>query len=161
MTYYTKAKKYNLQDKVALVTGASSGIGAAIAIQFAQYGAKLVITGRNAENLRQIGAKIESVSLGSKPLEIVGDLLHDAMPKKLIDQTVAHFGQLDILVNNAGGGAPKGTLASENLMKEYDEVMKLNVRSVLELTQRAVPHLELTKGNVINISSIAGMKPVG
>lgn len=63
-------------------------------------------------------------------------------------------------VNNAGIAAPKGTLASENLMEEFDSVMRLNVRTVVELTQRSVPYLEASKGNIINISSVAGVKAV-
>ena len=152
--------KYNFSGKVALVTGSSSGIGAAIAIQFAQYGAKVAITGRNAANLQKISDQIEKVSNGVKPLQIIGDLLDDSLPRRLVDETVAKFGRLDILVNNAGGSTPKGTLASENLLDEFDAVFKLNVRSVVELTQRAVPHLEKTKGNIINISSAASIQPV-
>ena len=153
--------KYNFSGKVALVTGSSSGIGAAIAIQFAQYGARVTITGRNAANLQTIADQIEKVSNGVKPLQIIGDLLDDSsLPRRLIDETVTKFGRLDFLVNNAGGGTPKGILASENLLEEFDSVLKLNVRSVVELTQRAVPHLEKTKGNIINMSSVASTKPV-
>jgi len=152
--------KYDFSGKVALVTGSSSGIGAAIAIQFAQYGAKVAITGRNVENLSKVAQKISEVSAGAKPLEIIGDLADDALPQKLINEAVAKFGRLDILVNNAGWGTKDGTLASKNLLEEYDQVLKVNVRSVVELTQLAVPYLEKTKGNIINISSIAAIKPV-
>ena len=152
--------KYDFSGKVALVTGSSSGIGAAIAIQFAAYGAKVAITGRNAANLQKIADKIEQVSNGVKPLQIIGDLQDDSLPARLINETVAKYGRLDILVNNAGAGTPNGSLASENLLEEFDFVLKLNVRSVVELTQRAVPHLEKTKGNIINVSSIAGIQAV-
>ena len=153
-------RKYNFLGKVALVTGSSSGIGKAIAHQLAQYGAKVVITGRNGENLRKVAKQIEEVSGGVKPLQIVGDLLDDTLPKKLVDETIGTFGQLDILVNNAGGTTPIGTLASPNLLEEFDNVFKLNVRSVVELTQLSVPHLEKTRGNVVNISSVSGLHPV-
>ena len=153
-------RKYNFSGKVALVTGSSSGIGKAAAIQFAQYGAKVVITGRNAENLQKVADKIVEVSGGVKPLQILGDLKDDSMPKKLIDGTIAAFGQLDILVNNAGGTTPIGTLASPNLLQEFDNVYKLNVRSVVELTQLAVTYLEKTRGNVVNISSAVAIHPV-
>ena len=152
--------KYNFSGKVALVTGSSSGIGAAIAIQFAQYGAKVAITGRVAANLQKVADRIEQVSNGVKPLQILGDLMDDSLPRRLIDQTVAKFGRLDILVNNAGGSSLKGNLASDTLLEEFDWVFKLNLRSVVELTQLAVPHLEKTKGNIVNISSIASLKPV-
>jgi len=152
-------KKYAFSGKVALVTGSSSGIGAAIAIQFAQYGAQVTITGRDAANLDKVAQKIQQVSGGVAPLQIVGDLTDDTFPAKLINETVAKFNRIDFLVNNAGAATPKGSLASPNLLEEFDFVIKLNVRSIVELTQRALPYLEKTKGNIVNISSIAGLRP--
>ena len=95
-----------------------------------------------------------------KPHQVIGDLQDDSLPKRLIDETISAFGRLDFLVNNAGGASQGGRLANPNLLKEFDQVIKLNVRSVVELTQLAVPHLEKTQGNVINISSVAGLRPV-
>jgi len=153
-------KKYDFTGKVALVTGSSSGIGAAIAILFAQYGAKVAITGRNVENLSKVAKQITEVSGGVKPLEIIGDLIDDALPQKLVRETVAKFGRLDFLINNAGWGTPNGTLKDPKLLEAFDRVFKVNVRSVVELTQAAVPHLEKNKGNVVNISSVVSIKPV-
>ena len=155
-------KKYDFTGKVALVTGSSSGIGAAIAIQFAAYGAQVVITGRNEEALSKIGDEVAKASEhGLKPLKIIGNLLtDDALPAKLIDETVNKFGRLDILVNNAGGSTPLGTLSSPNLIEEFDNVFKVNLRSVVELIQRSVLHLQATQGNIINISSMVAIKPV-
>ena len=154
-------KKYDFSGKVALVTGSSSGIGAAIAVQFAQYGANVTISGRNAENLDKVANKIAEVSNGVKALQIIGDLTtDDSLPKRLIDETITKFGRLDFLVNNAGASTPNGKLDSPNLMEEFDKVYKLNVRSIVELTQLAAPHLEKTKGNIINISSIVSLRPV-
>ena len=131
-------KKYDFSGRVALVTGASSGIGAEIAIQFAQYGAKVVITGRNAANLAKTAERISKV--GGTSLQITGDLVKDhALPKRLIDETIAKFGRLDILVNNAGGATPTGTLSSPTLLQEFDDNIRLNVRSMIELTQLAAP----------------------
>src|SRR5690625_969846 len=152
-------RKYNFEGKVALITGSSSGIGAAVAIQLAQYGASVTITGRDATALQKVADQIAKVS-SIKPVQVVGDLLDQSLAAKLIDETVAKFGRLDVLINNAGGGTPDGTLASPNLLQEFDNVVGLNVRSVLQLTQLAVPHLEKTKGNIVNISSIAGIRPV-
>ena len=151
--------KYDFTGKVALVTGSSSGIGAAIAIQFAQYGAQLAITGRVAENLEKVAQQIGKVS-GQKPLQVLGDLLDDSLAPKLVEQTIAQFGRLDILVNNAGGGNPNDGFDKPDILEAYDKVMALNVRSVLQLTQLSVPHLEKTKGNVINISSVSSIAPV-
>ncbi len=142
--------------------GSSSGIGAAIAIQLASYGCKVVLTGRSASALQEVAQKVIKVSpTGSSsaappPLTIVSDLLDDGAPKRLISETIAKFGKLNFLVNNAGGTTAKGDLASSNLMQEFDSVMRLNLRSVVELTALAVPYLEATSGAIVNISSVAG-----
>lgn len=151
--------KYDFTGRVALITGSSSGIGAAIAIQFASYGAQVAITGREVANLEKVAREIEKVS-GKKPLQIIGDLLDHSVAKKLIDETIAKFGRLDVLVNNAGGGHPSDAIDKPNVMDAYDKIMDLNVRSVLQLTLLAVPHLEKVKGNVINISSVAAIQPM-
>ena len=93
---------FDLTGKVALVTGSSSGIGEAIAVQFAQLGAKVTITGRVEENLRRIEKEISNNGSLNNCLSVVGDLLDQNLAEKLINQTVEKFGQLDILVNNAG-----------------------------------------------------------
>ena len=155
----SNGKKYDFSGKVALVTGSSSGIGAAIAIQFAQYGAQVTIHGRDVDNLEKVSQQIQQVSGGnSTPLQIIGDLTKDdSLPEQLIQQTVARFGRLDYLVNNAAVGTPDGFLACPNLLEEFDRILKLNVRTVVELTQRAVPHLEKTKGCIVNISSVSSI----
>jgi len=153
-------KKYDFSGKVALVTGSNSGIGAAIATQLAQFGADVTITGRNIENLAKVAGKIQQLS-GKKPLQINGDFLTDSsLPQKLIQQTVDHFGRLDFLINNAGWSSRNGTLASPNLLEVWDTLMLINLRTVVELTQLAVPHLEKTQGNIVNISSVAAINPV-
>ena len=153
--------KYDLRGKVALVTGSSSGIGEAIAIQLAQYGAKVTITGRNVETLAQVANKITQISFGEEPLQIVGDLVQDDdLPQKLVSKTVERFGQVDILVNNAGGGSPHDSLLNPNLMDCYEQVFQLNVRAALNLIHLTVPYLETTKGCIVNISSIAAIQPV-
>ena len=152
--------KYDFTGKVALVTGSSSGIGAAIALQFAQYGAQVTITGRNAETLTNVGQQINEQT-GKQALQVIGDLQKDdSLPARLINETVAHFGRLDFLVNNAGSATPNDKLSNENLLQEYDQLFRLNLRSAIELIHLAVPHLEKTKGNIINISSIASLRPV-
>ena len=104
------------------------------------YGAAVTITGRNAKNLAKVAADIEKVSTSGKaPLQVVGDLLDDDTPRRLVEQTIAKFGRLDFLVNNAGGSTPRGDYGSPNLMQEFDTVFKLNVRSVVALIQLAVP----------------------
>ncbi|KAI8792361.1 3-oxoacyl-[acyl-carrier-protein] reductase FabG, partial [Biomphalaria glabrata] len=135
---------------------ASSGIGAATATLFAQLGARLALTGRNEVNLKKVGEKCEKAS-GKKPLLLVGDLTVDADTKRIFQGAVDGYqGQLDILINNAGiialGGIQKATL------EQYDKIMNTNVRTMFHMTQLAVPYLIKTRGNVVNVSSINGLR---
>ena len=139
----------SLIDKVVIVTGASSGIGAGAAIHLSDLGAKLVITGRNEENLKATTGKIKT-----EVLPIVADLNNEADCVKIIEQTLAKFGKIDVLVNNAGVGEAGDILTTT--LEQYDLVMNTNVRSVFHLTQLAVPHLIKTQGNIVNVSSVAG-----
>ncbi|XP_063617747.1 3-oxoacyl-[acyl-carrier-protein] reductase FabG-like [Cydia splendana] len=146
----------DFNEQVVLITGGSSGIGAATAIYFANLSAKLVLVGRKENNLRRIAAYCEKVK-GVKPLTITADLTEDADVERIIDETVGHFGKLDVLVNNAGVLKPGGIKNSN--MDNYDTVMSTNVRAVYHLTMRATPHLIESKGCIVNVSSIASTKP--
>ena len=106
------------KDKVVLVTGSSSGIGAGIALEFAKQGAKVVIHGRNAEALNKVAEQIKAVSK-YEALQIVGDMADQTLPEKLINETVAKFGGLDVLVNNAGAGAGNDSLSNPDLMEVF------------------------------------------
>ncbi|KAL0831662.1 hypothetical protein ABMA28_002434 [Loxostege sticticalis] len=140
-------------NKVVLVTGASSGIGEAIALRFAKLGAKLAIVGRNAENLANVAKQCEAEK-GLKPLEIVADLATDAGVEKTAKETIQHFGRLDVLVNNVGMGA-RVTIQTTD-METYDRIFNTNLRGVYNLTRLLVQDLIKSKGNIVNISSIAG-----
>ncbi|KAJ6217209.1 hypothetical protein RDWZM_008366 [Blomia tropicalis] len=96
-----KEKSYNFTGKVAIVTGSSSGIGSAIALQLASNGALVVITGRSESKLETISKKIETIS-NRKPLQMVGDLLNRSFAPKLVEETIEKYGRIDYLVNNAG-----------------------------------------------------------
>lgn len=145
----------NLAGKVALVTGASSGIGKATAILFSQLGAQLSITGRNLENLSAVGQECEKHD-GTSPHVICGELTNEDDVKNIINSTIAKFGKLDILVNNAGI-IELGSIETMS-MESYDNMMNTNVRSVLHMTKLAVPHLKKTKGNIVNVSSVNGTR---
>ncbi|CAG2114337.1 unnamed protein product [Medioppia subpectinata] len=151
----------NFADKVVLITGSSGGIGAVTAVEFARYGAQVVITGRNADNLSEVAKQCAAVSpKGLKPLEVLADVSKDVDCKRLIDSTISAFKRLDILVNNAGKGV-FSSITDPSVLDKYGEVMDTNLRSVVYLTHLSVEHLEKTKGNIINISSVAGLKPFG
>ncbi|CAG9564417.1 unnamed protein product [Danaus chrysippus] len=142
----------SFKDKVVIVTGASSGIGAAIAVGFSSKGARVVMVGRNESKLASVAARC------NKPLVVRADVGNDEDAQRIIDQTIEHFGQIDILVNNAGIGT-RGTLVLGNLVESYDTVMRVNLRAVVNLTSLASPHLIKTKGKVINISSVGSLLP--
>lgn len=136
--------------KVVLITGASSGIGAATAVHFAKLGAKLSLTGRNEQNLREVAA--ECVKLGEEiPHLIVGDLTIESFIKEVLESTLNHFGKLDVLVNAAGVSEP-GSIEDTSL-EQFDRVFSINVKAVLQLTKLATPALIEAKGNVVNICS--------
>lgn len=142
-----------LNDKVVIVTGASSGIGAATAIIFAREGANVVLTGRNEANLKDVAEKC--AKNGKKALSIKADVTKDNEAADVISKTIAKFGKLDILVNNAGI-LKHSSILDPDVVSTFDEVMKTNLRSVVVLISQAAPHLMKTKGNVVNVSSIAG-----
>ncbi|XP_040211815.1 3-oxoacyl-[acyl-carrier-protein] reductase FabG-like [Rana temporaria] len=145
----------SLQGKVCLVTGASSGIGAGTAILFAGLGARLALNGRNQEKLQETAKTCKEIS-GLKPLLVPGDLTDEKVVQRIVEETVAHFGELDVLVNS-GGILAMGTVENTTL-EDYDRVMNINARSLFHLTQLAVPHLIKTKGNIVNVSSVTGQR---
>ncbi|KAL0271376.1 UNVERIFIED_CONTAM: hypothetical protein PYX00_008482 [Menopon gallinae] len=154
MTSGTDAK-FDFQKKVVLITGASSGIGAATAVHFAKLKAKLSLTGRKEENLRKVGEQCEAIT-GERPLLIVADVNSETDCKRIIDETVSKFKRIDVLVNNAGI-MESGTIETTSL-EQYDRIFQTNVRSVYHLTMLAVPHLCVTRGNIVNVSSVAGTR---
>ncbi|XP_063620918.1 3-oxoacyl-[acyl-carrier-protein] reductase FabG-like [Cydia splendana] len=141
--------------KVAIVTGAASGIGAATVKALAGEGAKVVLVDKNEEKLKEVAKQCEKH--GNKPLIITADITKDEDVKTIVKETIHQFYQLDILVNNAGITGNISIL-DENLMEKYDLIMDTNLRSLVHLTHLAAPHLIMTKGNVVNISSIAAYR---
>lgn len=142
----------SFNGKVVIVTGASSGIGAAAAISFSNEGARVVLVGRNAEKLSNVAYKC------NQPLVIKADVSKDDEADKIIKQTIDEFGQLDVLVNNAGF-ATLGSLLNGDIMKAYDDVMSVNLRAAIHLSKLAAPYLIKTQGNIVNVSSVGGQYP--
>ncbi|XP_076046080.1 3-oxoacyl-[acyl-carrier-protein] reductase FabG-like isoform X1 [Oratosquilla oratoria] len=143
-----------LSGKVAIITGASSGIGAASAILFSKLGATLSLTGRNVDNLESVASTCKEH--GTQPLVIKADMNKETDVKQIVEQTVGKFGRIDVLVNNAGIMALGGI--ENTSLDQYDRLMNTNVRSIYQLTMLSVPHLIESKGNVVNVSSVNGVR---
>lgn len=144
----------NFAGKVVLITGASSGIGAATAIKFAKYGACLALNGRNVENLKKVAEQCSTT--GSKPALVVGDISKETDTERVWCETLDKYGKLDVLVNNAGI-IETGSIESTSL-EQYDRVMNTNLRAIYHLTMLATPELIKSKGNIVNVSSVNGIR---
>ena len=146
--------QFRLDGKVAIVTGAGRGIGAATATMFAEAGADVVIGARTEEQLAAVAAEIEGH--GRRAEVVAGDLSSRDGLATLVDTAVASFGGVDVIVNNVGGSMPQGFMdTSENA---FDGAMRWNVTTAFNLSQLAVPHmLDRPGANIVNIASTAGL----
>ncbi|XP_045540606.1 uncharacterized oxidoreductase SERP2049-like [Papilio machaon] len=139
----------DFKNKVVIVTGASSGIGAEVAKLFARYEAKLVLVGRNEERLKTVAE--DCTVNGLLPLCILLDLTHPGSCETVINQTIELHGKIDVLINGAG----KLKMASifDQSIETFDEIIAINLRVPYYLCQLAVPYLKKTKGNIVNIAA--------
>jgi NAD(P)-dependent dehydrogenase (short-subunit alcohol dehydrogenase family) len=138
---------FELQRKVAVVTGASSGIGAAIAQAMGAAGARVVLTGRDEARLRAVADGLAEQHV------VAADLGDDDAPERIVAAAIDAFGALNVIVHSAGIFWPKPF--AEAPLEDFDEQFRVNVRAPYALTQAALPHLR-PDGSVIFISSIAG-----
>ncbi|CAG2105370.1 unnamed protein product [Medioppia subpectinata] len=151
----------NFKGRVVLVTGSSSGIGEAIVKLFSLLGAKVVVTGRRAAEVKRVAQEAQQLSPEKlKPLEVVADVAKSDDLERLMDETIKTYGKLDVLVNNAGIYKIAAFSDTKNYMKIYDQTFQVNVRPVLELSQLAVPHLGKTNGSIITTSSRLAEHPM-
>lgn len=139
----------NFKDKVVVVTGASSGIGYAMAEEFSALGANIALAARSIDKLQKLQAQLPTESIAVKC-----DVSIEADCKELIDQTVARFGRVDILINNAG-------LSMRALFDDVDlsvlhRLMDVNFWGTVYCTKYAMPYIQASKGSVVGISSVAG-----
>jgi 3-oxoacyl-[acyl-carrier protein] reductase len=145
-----------LKGKVALVTGASYGIGEAIATGLAQEGVKLAICARGEEKLKRVSAKMEN--LGAEVLWVVADVLEPEDIDRMVKQVLDAYGQIDILVNNAGGMV-RGTFAKASV-EDWQRGIDLNLFSTIHFCQKIVPDMKERKwGRIINVASVWGHQP--
>ncbi len=142
-----------IKGKISIVTGASKGIGRAIALALAREGSHVAISARNHELLRQTAESVQA--LGVECFVFAGDMASEASISEFIDASTARFGRLDILVNNAGIGRFKHI--ADMPTKDWDAMFNLNVRGMFIATRQAIPHLRRTGDSfVVNIASLAG-----
>jgi len=142
-----------LQGQVAIVTGASKGIGRAIAGRLASEGAQVVLSSRTQAPLEEAAAEISRQGLKAIPL--VTDVSSEEQVNQLVKSTVQKFGRIDILVNNAGFGIFKS--AAELTVDEFDSMWRVNMRGVFLATKAVLPHMSAAKsGDIVNICSLAG-----
>ncbi|PWT90695.1 MAG: hypothetical protein C5B55_09365 [Blastocatellia bacterium] len=141
-------------NKVAFVTGATSGIGHACALAFAAEGARLACVGRNEEALKAVSREI--TNLGTDVLPIRADVSSDDEAANAVSRAVEQFGGIDVLVN-AAGHISSGTIETTEL-SAWDEMLNVNVRAVFHLMQRAMPSLIERRGSIVNVSSVTGLR---
>jgi 7-alpha-hydroxysteroid dehydrogenase len=145
--------RFQLTDRVAIVTGAGRGIGAAIATAFAEVGADVVIGARTESQLGEVAAGVRAQ--GRRAATVPGELDRRAGMEALVDRAMQEFGRIDIVVNNAGGSMPGPFLGTSE--DAFNEALRWNVTTAFNLTQLAVPHmLAGGNGSVINIASAVG-----
>ncbi|HEX7916496.1 SDR family NAD(P)-dependent oxidoreductase [Rudaea sp.] len=142
-----------LQDRIALVTGASSGIGAATALALAEAGAKVAIAARRRDRLDELAKSL--AARGAEPLVLEADLLDEHAAQRIVADTEKHFGRLDILVNNAGVMYLEPVAEAD--LGRWRRMLELNVLSLIASTQAALAGMRARKdGHIVNISSTAG-----
>jgi NADP-dependent 3-hydroxy acid dehydrogenase YdfG len=142
-----------VKDKFVVITGASSGIGAALAEVLAARGATLVLAARREEALRAVAARC-----GERAYPLVADVTRREDVRRVVDETIRLLGRIDVWVNNAGRGISR--VPSELTDDDVDDMMQINVKSVLYGMQEVLPHFKQRgDGHVINVSSMLGRIP--
>lgn len=144
-----------LKDQVAIVTGASKGIGRASALGLARAGAAVVAVARSADRLESLRAEIEGQ--GGRCLVVEGDVAQEATARQAVEGAVDAYGRIDVLLNNAGIGSYADFLDYD--VDAYDEIMNTNMRSTFLFTRHAVPVMKSQKkGLILQVSSQAGLR---
>ena len=152
----TVMERFRLDGKVAIVTGASAGLGVAIAQALADAGADVALGARRAEGLKETQRLIEAT--GRRAHCVATDIANPDDCRRLVEQTVAEFGRVDILVNNAGVG--RAISAAKETPESFDEILRVNIRGSFLVAQAAAEAMT-EGGSIVNISSIMAFWSVG
>jgi NAD(P)-dependent dehydrogenase (short-subunit alcohol dehydrogenase family) len=149
--------EFSLEGKVAIITGASRGIGRAIALQFAQAGARVVVSSRKLEGVQAVAAQI--ISAGGEALAVQAHVGEPGDIQALVQRTMDAYDRLDITVNNAATNPHFGPLLTAD-EGQWDKILDTNAKGVFRLCKAVVPHMEAQgSGKIINMASIAGVRP--
>jgi len=143
-----------MSEKVALITGASSGIGRAASLRFAKDGFVIVALGRNQAELGSL--RDEAHHFGGVVRPHLADVTEISQVDRVITETIETHNRIDVLVNAAG--IIKNGSIEDTTLADWDKMMNINLRSMFYVTQKCVPHLVETKGNVVNVSSVTGLR---
>lgn len=147
-----------MEPKVAIVTGASSGIGREVALEFSSQGYRVTIVGRNRERLNEVFdsmVKASSSKSADNFISIVADFADPKQVDQVVEKTIEKFSNIDILVNNAGSPGGRRSLQDPDFFEDFSSILQVNLITATRLSQLAVKHLVKTKGVIINVSSVA------
>jgi NAD(P)-dependent dehydrogenase (short-subunit alcohol dehydrogenase family) len=148
---------FSLENKVAVITGASRGIGRAIALRLAQAGAKVVVSSRKLENVKDTADEIEAT--GGEALPLQAHVGRTDEVAALVARTMEAYGRIDVAVNNAATNPHFGPLLSAG-EGQWDKILDTNAKGVFRVCKAVVPHMETQGGGkIINLTSIAGLRP--
>ena len=143
-----------MKDKIVIITGASSGIGKACAIAFADAGCKVVLAARDVEKLKEL--ELLLTNKGKEVLTIITDVTKEDDCKRLIEETIKRFDRIDVLITNAG--VSMRAVFNEVDLNVFKQLMDVNFWGMVYCTKHALPYLLESKGSVVGLSSIAGKK---
>lgn len=148
----------NFENRVAIVTGSSAGIGFAIAEAFAESGAKVILNGRNLEKLEEACARLDAH--GERVLALRGDVSSEADVARIVKICKSHYGRIDFLVNNAAA-VGVGYSVADMPTQIWDSVLNINLRSAFLFSKAVIPHLvEQKSGRIINIGGLSSKNPL-
>jgi len=143
-----------LEGKVAIVTGAGTGIGEAIAHKFAKEGARVVVSGLQDDPIEDVAESIRDK--GGEAVAFGGDISEAGVAKECVDFAINKFKRLDVLINNAGVFLDNA-MTEDYPIEDFDQTIRMNIRSAFLMTRFALPHLQKTRGNIVSAASESGM----
>jgi dehydrogenase/reductase SDR family member 7B len=143
-----------MKDKVIIITGATSGIGKALAFEFGSKGSIVVVTGRRKEELEKVSGALRSRDV--RVLAIQSDVSQEADTGRIVDETIRQYGRIDVLINNAG--ISMRALFEDLELDVFKKVIDINFFGTVYCTKYALPHILASKGSIVGISSINGKR---